>query len=123
MRWLEQSLANPDRRLYIVELDGIPAGTMRSDFEDPGYLLSWTVSPSMRGKGIGTAMVRMLIATISESLRAEIKTDNRASVRIAEAAGLRFIREADGILHYCRDAIDHPPSPPASPQQAAGNEE
>ena len=105
IQWLKKILANDNRKLYVAEIDGVPVGTIRLDFENLGYELSWTVSPTMRGSGIGKAMVAWLAKDIPESIRAEIKVGNIASIRIAEAGGMVFEREENGVLHYRRDAV------------------
>ncbi len=105
IEWLRKTLANENRRLYVAEVDAIPVGTVRADYENPGYELSWTVAPSKRGQGIGRVMVYLLASTISEPVRAEVKAGNIASIRIAEAAGMVFEREANGILHYQRGPV------------------
>lgn len=91
--------------MFVAEIDGVPVGTVRMDFEAPGYELSWTVSPLIRGSGIGKVMVSRLANSINEPIRAEIKTGNIASIRIAEEAGMVFEREDNGVLHYRRDAL------------------
>jgi len=108
IQWLKKILANENRKLYVAEIDGIPVGTVRVDSENLGYELSWTVSPTMRSSGIGKAMVSLLAKGIPESVRAEIKVGNIASIRIAEEAGMVFDSEEKGILHYRRDAIVQP---------------
>ncbi len=75
------------------------------DSEALGYELSWTVSPIMRGAGIGKVMVSLLADSINEPIRAEIKPGNLASIRIAEEAGMMLKREDNGVLHYRRDAL------------------
>jgi RimJ/RimL family protein N-acetyltransferase len=112
IQWLKRILANENRKLYVAEKDGVPVGTVRVDSEALGYELSWTVSPTMRGSGIGKAMVSRLAKGIPESIRAEIKTGNIASIRIAEEAGMVFEREEKGVLHYRRDAVAQPIIPP-----------
>jgi RimJ/RimL family protein N-acetyltransferase len=104
-QWLKRTLANENRKLYIAEIDCVPVGTVRADHENPGYELFWTVSPTKRGLGIGKRMVRCLAETIPETIRAEIKAGNMASVCIAEAAGMVFEREEKSILHYRRRAM------------------
>lgn len=89
----------------MAEIDGVPVGTVRVDSEELGYELSWAVSTTMRSSGIGKAMVSQLAKDIPESIRAEIKTGNVASIRIAENAGMAFEREEKGVLHYRRDAV------------------
>jgi RimJ/RimL family protein N-acetyltransferase len=101
-RWLDALLRNPARRLFIAEANGEPVGSVRADRDDDGacHELSWTVAPSARGRGLGAPMVRLLLAEVSGPVRAEVKPGNPASVRIAEAAGLCFEAERDGVLHY-----------------------
>jgi RimJ/RimL family protein N-acetyltransferase len=91
--------------LYVAEIDTIPLGTVRMDAEALGYELSWTVSPAMRGSGIGSAMVVKLANDISKPIRAEIKKGNIASIRIAESAGMVFEREDGEVLYYRRAAL------------------
>ena len=102
--WLQHSLADPNRRILIAELNGEPAGTVRADLSQGVWDLSWAVSPEHRGYGIGARMVQLLAETIDDPLRAEVKTGNVASARIAEAAGLSLAREAGGVLHFERRA-------------------
>ena len=103
--WLSRTLGNPDRRLYVAEENGDPVGTVRTDFADGVWELSWTVSPRARGRGVAKRMVAVLANEISEPIRAEVKTGNTSSVRIAEHAGMVFERESGGILHYKRAAL------------------
>jgi len=101
-RWLAASLGNPGRRLYVAEDAGIAAGTVRLDRDGDGWLLSWTVAPDFRGRGLGKAMVRLATDSLTSPVRAEVKAGNAASARIAEQAGLRLDREQDGIQYYIR---------------------
>ena len=96
----------------MAEIDGVPVGTVRVDSEALGYELSWTVSTTMRSSGIGKAMVSQLAKWIPESIRAEIKTGNIASIRIAEEAGMVFERKEKDVLHYRRDALAQPDAQP-----------
>ncbi|OQB75894.1 MAG: hypothetical protein BWX92_02310 [Deltaproteobacteria bacterium ADurb.Bin135] len=103
--WLSRTLGNPDRRLYVAEENGDPVGTVRADFSDGVWELSWTVSPRARGRGVAKRMVAVLANEISDPIRAEVKTGNISSARIAEHAGMVFERETDGVLHYMRAAL------------------
>ena len=47
-------------------------------------------------------MVMLAAAGIAEPIRAEVKVDNPASARVAEAAGMQLLRETDGVLHFSR---------------------
>jgi UDP-2,4-diacetamido-2,4,6-trideoxy-beta-L-altropyranose hydrolase len=101
-RWIDALLRNPARRLFIAEASGEPVGSVRADRDEDGscHELSWTVAPAARGRGIGACMVRLLLAEVSGPVRAEVKPGNPASVRIAEAAGLCFEAERDGLMHF-----------------------
>jgi len=103
--WLLRTLDNRNRRLFVAEEEGVPVGSVRADFSEGVYELSWTTAPSARGRGVAKRMVALLAQQISESIRAEVKTGNIASSRIAEHAGMEFDREAEGVLHYRRSAF------------------
>ena len=98
LMWLKASLGNDARRLYVAMLDGVPVGTIRADLSDVTEL-SWTVAPQWRGRGVGTRMVALAAATHSP-VRAEIKSANIASQRIAEKAGLVRCAIENGVIHY-----------------------
>ena len=102
-QWLKSSLNNPNRQLFIADENGIPVGTVRTDFFDGFYKLSWTVSPNFRCRGIGTRMIKLLINRIKEPVEAEMKLENFASIRIAEKCSMKFQYEKDGYLVYRRE--------------------
>ncbi len=100
--WLKHALEDTGKQLYIAEEDGIPVGTVRADFDEilNDYLLSWTTAPDARGKGTGKRMVKALTDLLNTRIRAEIKSGNTASVKIAEFAGLTFNKEENGVLYF-----------------------
>lgn len=95
--WLDGVLADPDRRLLIAEADGGPVGSVRADRQAECWLLSWAVAPPARGKGYGKAIVAAMVDGLQGEIRAEVKSDNTASLRIAEAVGMTKIGEIDGL--------------------------
>lgn len=101
--WLRENLDNPDRRIFIAERDGIPVGTVRSDFDGDTYELSWTVAPEVREQGIGKTMVALLAVQIEGPIRAEVRIGNVASVRIAEHVGMKLESVEEGIQHFRRE--------------------
>src|SRR3990167_5701995 len=98
--WLKNTFKNKNRKLYIAEEDFIPVGQIRTDFSCGVYELSWTVEPELRNKGIGKRMVAELAKKISGKMRAEIKSDNISSIRIAEYIGMRKYCENNRVLYY-----------------------
>ncbi len=104
LAWLVALLADPRRRLWIADLEGVPVGTVRAEFTDEGWRLSWTVAPERRGRGLGRRMVAAAAAHLEGRVFAEIKPDNAASLRIARALGLVYVGEVDGLLRFAGPA-------------------
>lgn len=103
VRWLAASLARRDRRLLIAELGLEPVGTVRLDHAGDRCTLSWTVAPSLRGRGIGKAMVQRTVTDVDVAiLFASIRADNIASIHIAETCGFRRVGCRDGLTLYRR---------------------
>ncbi len=105
LAWLKKTLSNTNRRLLVAEENGAPVGTVRADLSEGVWELSWTIAPKARRRGGAKRIVALLAQQISEPIRAEVKVGNVASARIAEHAGMVFIREVKGILHYSREAL------------------
>lgn len=103
-RWLRQVVDGDGRKLFVAEEDGVPVGTARLDKISESELeLSWTVAPGHRGCGIGKAIVIEAVSRVDQTLVAEIRKDNLASVKIAQAAGFRMIGESKGLLLFRRE--------------------
>jgi len=100
-----ESLKNPKRQIFIIEEDGVAVGTVRVDRLKDICELSWTVSPEHTGRGIGKWMVKKIANQIKGSLKAEIRTDNYASRKIAEFAGFKKKYALDGMIHFYRSSL------------------
>jgi RimJ/RimL family protein N-acetyltransferase len=86
----------------MAEVDGTPVGTVRADFDGHHFELSWTIAPEARGRNIGKAMVFELAQRLNSPIRAEIKKENLASVRVARFLGMSLDREYNGFLHFSK---------------------
>lgn len=100
MHWLQNSLSDPQRRLYIAEYDGQPVGTARIDSTAKCHRISWTVATECRGKGLAKAMVRSLVSQLKGKIVAEIMSGNIASIKVAQYAGLTYQRTRYNIMYY-----------------------
>ena len=107
IEWLKATLQNQNRHLYVAKENGISVGTVRADYDNGIYELSWTVSAEARGKGVGKRMVSLLANRTKKPIRAEVKKGNKASSKIAEFSGMKFVKEeSNGVLHYQRNGIE-----------------
>ena len=98
LNWLQASLQNPDRQIYIAESAALAGqeqslllGTVRADKTAGEYELSWTVAPEQRGKGWGRQMVAALIECLPSgaTYTAVVLLTNPASHRIAVALAMQ----------------------------------
>jgi RimJ/RimL family protein N-acetyltransferase len=98
--WFYRALSNPARHIFIVENAGAPVGMVRADESEGSYELSWLVASGYRNKGIGTRMARILVSQLDKPVSARIKSFNLPSLRIAEHAGMRFVCNRNGLMHF-----------------------
>jgi RimJ/RimL family protein N-acetyltransferase len=94
--WLAETLADPARRLFIVERDREPVGSLRLDRLKPdGFEVSIVIGTAARRRGVGRAALALLRRLApSVDLLAAIDPRNEASRRLFAAAGYRD--EGDG---------------------------
>jgi spore coat polysaccharide biosynthesis protein SpsF len=102
-RWFEESLARPDRRLYIVQADGGDAGVVRLDLADGEAIVNINIAPEWRGRGVGTGALRAVSREAFGPLglgrlTAQMKADNLASRTVFLRAGYVVAREGDPVI-------------------------
>lgn len=97
LSWLEQTLADPGRLLWIAERAGEPVGTLRHDL-DRGRVraeVSITVASGSRGCGLGRRMHALSLPLLGaavptvEHLEAFVHRSNGASLRLFGVVGYR----------------------------------
>ena len=93
-RWFRSTLSDINRRLYIVEYNGMAAGVVRLDrlIRDRVYEVSILVSHSFQKRGIARQAIQHLQSSDVHELHAHVKPDNQSSMKLFSGAG--FI--ADG---------------------------
>ena len=102
---MEKTLHDRNRQLLIAQEGSSPVGTVRLDLADGVWEMSWTVAPHARGRGIARKMVAAAAGQVTEPVRAEVRSENLASARVAEHAGMRLQHERDGMRYYFREAL------------------
>ncbi|MFW7378389.1 MAG: GNAT family N-acetyltransferase [Oligoflexus sp.] len=101
-RWFKSILNSDKSKIYIgYTADDEPVGMVRLDFNQSSeWVMSWNVAPVWRGKGVGKEMVRLVAESYKEPLKALIKKSNIGSIKVAEYAGLRLLKEEHGFYIY-----------------------
>ncbi len=92
-RWFASVTRDPLRLLWIGERSGEPVAMVRLDLGEGGEaMISVSVAPEARGRGLGKAAIRAALRHASTDPRirvvlAQIRPQNAASLRAFEAAG------------------------------------
>jgi RimJ/RimL family protein N-acetyltransferase len=114
--WLEATLADPGRWLFIAELEGTPIAQVRFDAldEDGTAEISVSVAADARGRGLGALVItegtsKMFAETDVDVVVARVFTENRSSVQAFEGAGYTVTkREGDMVtFNATRQSVPH----------------
>lgn len=104
--WLDRTIADPTRALFIGELDGTPIGTVRFDRDESDAAeASITVAPAHRGRRLSLPLLRAGLesyaadASSTTLILARIREENTASRALFAAAGFEPVgMPTDGVL-------------------------
>lgn len=103
--WLREKLADAGCRFWIAEVDGAAIGQTRLDVNASGIgEISFSVAPDMRGRGIGTALLRAVVSQANDdpaiaALVARVREDNAASVAAFVRAGFQVVEDEESGEH------------------------
>jgi RimJ/RimL family protein N-acetyltransferase len=93
-----------DGRMFRVEVDGVPAGSIgfweRSWRDEPVWEVGWSVLPEFQGRGVASAAARATVAAARaegtrRSVHAFPSVDHPASNAVCRKAGFTLLGEAD----------------------------
>lgn len=107
-RWFAAACDDPAIRLRVGVLDGERVGTVRVDVTGGVGEVGIAVAPARRGRGLGTALLRALLADVAADpqvvrLTALVHPDNHASLRAFARTGFVPDGEHDGFRVLRRD--------------------
>jgi UDP-2,4-diacetamido-2,4,6-trideoxy-beta-L-altropyranose hydrolase len=91
--WFAKKISDVNTVLYVLEVDGVPAGQIRFDLNNEQAEIGFSIDPQFRGQGLGNSILRLSSATLWRELDTAIticgavKTANTASNRAFERAG------------------------------------
>ncbi len=99
-KWFFSCLSNPLKKIYVAVNDQERIGQIRFDKQAEAEAeVSVTIAPEKYGKGYGSEIVSLGSKKYLEEepnvriIRAEIRQENKSSLRIFEKAGYVFIRD------------------------------
>lgn len=104
--WLEATLANPARRIWIAERGGRKLGTVSAVRGDDGAVeLSITVAPAERGRGAAGGIIQRALEEVAAlwpeaPVGATVRVENAASRRLFERCGFVQVAANEKFVEY-----------------------
>ena len=99
--YIKNTIASPNRKLFILDYNDIPVGTIREDrLEQNKFELSYTVNPAYRRKKIGQIMMSLYLIDQSASFICEVKSENISSIKMIEKLGFKIFKVNKGVNFY-----------------------
>jgi UDP-2,4-diacetamido-2,4,6-trideoxy-beta-L-altropyranose hydrolase len=104
--WYQTKLGDPSCLLYLVtDPAGESLGMVRYDAKDGEAVVSINLAPASRGRGLGPIALRLSAHRVFaesniQTIIADIKPDNRASVAAFQRAGYQAVVGARGALRF-----------------------
>jgi len=94
-KWFMAKLKDPDTTIYMAHYRNEKVGAIRFEANDSVIKTSLMLNPDFLGKGFGSKVIKIGVEEFikdknpKESLIAEIKKDNLASIKAFEKAGFK----------------------------------
>lgn len=114
LAWFTARLADRSTWMFMLEADALPVGQIRFDVNDRVAVVDYSLDACVRGRGWGKALVELGIARLVarsgdhiEEIRADVKPQNAASVRVFEGAGFDRVPASsrdDPLVTFVRSA-------------------
>ncbi len=105
-RWFRSRLRDLDScRLYVVETEeGIPVGQVRFEREDPAWVISYSLAPQFRKRGLGRPLLEAALSKMRSEypgalILGRVKPDNLPSRKIFEALDFDALSDGGGVAY------------------------
>ncbi len=101
-------LTFPEAASYVIEAGGVNAGwAVVTEMPQEIFLVEIIVSPECRNRGVGSAVIRQLIAEAAarrKPVRLTVNATNNAAIRLYERLGFRRM-EGDEVRYVMECAV------------------
>jgi ribosomal protein S18 acetylase RimI-like enzyme len=88
---------------HVIEADGAQVGwVVVNTMPDEVRIVDIMVLPTQRGRGIGTAVLRGILASTAAPVRLNVYITNHAAIRLYERLGFRRTGGDETQHFYCR---------------------
>ena len=99
--YINNTITNLNRTLFILEYNEIPVGTIREDrLGKDEFELSYTISPMYRGKKIGLIMMSLYLIERKGSFLCEVKEENVPSIKMIGKLGFKLFKTENRVNFY-----------------------
>lgn len=104
LSWLSNRVLRSTKNHFVLEASGLPVGQIRFDFDGDALILSYSIDPDFRQRGLGQLIVEMGIQEVRKQsglkIRAHVKSDNEASISIFQKLGFCTTRQDEKTIHF-----------------------
>jgi len=102
--YIKDAINSPNRRIFILEYNKIPVGTIREDrLKKDQFELSYTVSPEYRGQRFCQIMVSLYLIENKGSFLCRVNISNIASNIAIEKLGFKIFNSENYVNFYNLD--------------------
>jgi UDP-2,4-diacetamido-2,4,6-trideoxy-beta-L-altropyranose hydrolase len=93
-KWFKSKMDSSNTSQYILEVNNVPAGQMRFDYDESerAWIIDYSIAAEHRGLGLGKILVQLGLETFGECpVVAYVKSENERSKKVFESLG--FVNE------------------------------
>lgn len=99
-QYIKNMIVNPLTTQYILEIDGIPVGTIKDKILNDCIQLGYEISPQHRNKGLSVILMNLYLYERRGKFLCEIKSTNIPSIKMVQRCGYTLQKEINGVCYY-----------------------
>lgn len=107
VKWFLNKLNNPNCKYYILEVQGVAAGSIRFDLEKSNNaLVSYLLDPNFFGKGLGSQLLSDGVSRLKidfpqvEYISGYVMPENIASIKIFNRLGFKEVEKNNNEIKF-----------------------